>query len=107
MLCRIMLGCGVIWAGMAGAHADPLKMTCHNSKANYVMTFDPEAKTLVLDQGEVHMFYAITRLQSDEDGVLIAGRAAQYGTEIVASFQKQKWMRTFYGNGSSIMDKCE
>jgi hypothetical protein len=90
-----------------GVLADPLKMLCHNSKASYVMTFDAETQSLSMDQGDVHMKYIVSRVQSDEDGVLLAGRVSSYGTQFVASFQKDKWMRNFYGNGSSIVDRCE
>jgi hypothetical protein len=107
MLRRIILSGVVVLAMGSYSHAETIHMVCHNSKSEYTLTFDPDKKTLVLDQGDIHLAYVITRLQSDEDGVLMAGRTSQYGTQFVASFQKDKWMRTFYGNGSSLVDQCE
>jgi|APCry1669189534_1035231.scaffolds.fasta_scaffold330316_1 hypothetical protein len=106
MVLRYVFCFAVMYASQAYADAEPLKMMCHNSKASYVLTFDPDAKTLVMDQADIHSAYVITRLQSDEDGVMLAAKTS-LGTQIVVSFQKDKWVRTFYGNGSSLVDRCE
>lgn len=88
------------------AAAEVFQMNCKNSRYSYRITFDDEAKRFqwASDAGQVD--YIVIRYKTEEDGVTVWGKVRSYGNEFVAYFASEGWMKSLYGNGSSMTDVC-
>ena len=108
---RWALGSCLVWAGLMvtpSLHAEEFRVTCRGEKGVYVIVFDSTKNTLTSSNPQFVPPYKLKRTQVDEDGALVwASVAVHYGErDLLVMIGKEKWVRYFYGNGSTVEDTC-
>lgn len=101
------LACALALLIPAAAEARTLTLRCEGRFA-YTMRFDTEKRILSIDVEGMKRLLRTRRIQEDEDGLLIWASTPAFGgdRDMLIRIGREKWVRTWFRNGSEETVSC-